>query len=684
MLLKYLGQDVRGRSADDTTGWSWRDAFVGSMRGLVSCMTAWGIVAAAPLAAAAEPPPVAVFAARPQLEQLALSPDGQKLLGVMNVGGDSVVVVGGWDGADLQSLLRTDNNKYVINWVHWVNNRRVVVSLRFPSITRGATATETRALAMDLKGESIVTLVPPPRNRDVKWLAQFQDVVIDWLPEDGDHVLMAIRDDPVVFAPSVYTVDVNTGQRKQVLGPRESVWTWITDHEHKVRIGVRDDREKGEVTILGRKSENDSWQKLWSFEHFSRGDIRPITFGKDPQSLYVTKLKDDRQALYLAHLDKLDAQGQPTMDLVVAWDDADVDAPRVLSNGELIGVRGVWEGDAQRSFIDESLKELARGIDKVLPGRFNRIYGFNKSLNRYLVESTGNGVPGQFLAGDRAAGTLRVIGQRYPGLDPNQLVGKRKIKFKARDGLEIRGYLTVPKGDTPEQGWPMVLMPHGGPISSDDIDFDPWTELLASRGYAVLQVNFRGSDNQGRTFRDAGLKRWGLEMQDDLTDGVKWAVDNHVADAKRLCIVGASYGGYAALMGAVKTPDLYRCAVSFAGVSDLVDMSREWSGWKGDKVADKQLGNYWNDRDNLKKTSPASHAAEIHIPVLLIHGTADAQVPYDQSETMDKALKSAGKFHRFVTLEGGDHQLTRLVDSQKFLEETLGFLNQYIGPGAKP
>ena len=674
MLLKYRGWMERtGLKKDVVQRMSY------NLAALVLAM-----VTATPRALAAEPPPISLFAAPPQLQQLALSPDGQKLLGVMNVGGDSVVVVGGWDGSGVQPLIRTDNNKYVINWVHWVNNQRVVVSLRFPSVTRGVLATETRALAMDLKGENVVALVPPPRNQEVRWLAQFQDVVIDWLPEDGNHVLMSIKEDPAVFAPSVFMVDVNTGQRKQVLGPRENVWTWITDHEHKVRIGVRDDREKGEVTILGRKSENDSWQKLWTFEHFSRDDVRPITFGKDPQSLYVTKVKDDRQALYLAHLDKLDAQGQPTLELVAAREGEDVENPRVLDNGELVGFGVLRQGDSQRFFIDESLKELARGVDKVLPGRFNWIYGFSRDRNRYLVESTGNGIPGQLLVGDRAAGTLKVIGQRYPGLDPNQLAGKRKVKFKARDGLEIRGFLTVPKGDTPEQGWPMVLMPHGGPISSDDIDFDPWTELLASRGYAVLQVNFRGSDNQGRTFRDAGLKRWGMEMQDDLTDGVKWAVDNHVADAKRLCIVGASYGGYAALMGAVKTPDLYRCAVSLAGVSDLVDMSRYWSGYTGDKVADKQLGNYWNDRDSLKKTSPANRADEIRIPVLLIHGTADAQVPYDQSATMDKALKSAGKFHRLVTLDGGDHQLTRLVDSQKFLEETLGFLNQYIGPNAKP
>lgn len=632
--------------------------------------------------AIAAPPPVEVFAAKPLLDDFRLSPDGQRIVGFMNIGGKSSLVTGNWDGSGIRPILDTDNNKFLFNWVHWVNNDRLVVSLRFPSTTRGTLAWETRALAMDLKGENVVNLVPPPRRSNSKWLAQQQDDVIDWLPEDGQHVLMSIVEDFDVFAPGVFLVDVNTGKRNQILGPRENVWSWLTDTQHQVRVGVRRDEEKDLIEVIGRDSEKGDWRKLWRYSFFDRKDIHPIAFGRDPQSLYVTALKGDYQALYLAHLDKLDTQGKPTMDLVVARENEHVENVFRLPNGELVGFGGVREGDAARVFIEESLKELAADIDRLLPKRFNLIHGFSRDLNRYLVESSGNGVPGQLLVGDRKAGTLKLIGDRYPDLKPEDLSGKRRIKFKARDGLEIRGFLTVPKSDTPEDGWPMVVLPHGGPISEDDIDFDPWAELLASRGYAVLQINFRGSDNLGRSFRDAGLQRWGLEMQDDLTDGVQWALGAHIANPRRMCIVGASYGGYAALMGAVKTPDLYRCAISFAGVSNLVDMSRHWAGYGGSKVADKQLGNYWNDRDRLKQTSPSSRAAEIKVPVLLVHGTVDVQVPYDQSVDMDKALKAAGKNHRFVTLEGGDHQLSRQSDHVKFLDETLKFLDQNIGPGS--
>jgi len=636
--------------------------------------------AAAEPAAKASAVPTAVFAAHPALTGLSLSPDGQRMLGILQRDGKSVLVTAKWDGSEMRGIMESDNQKFLFNWAHWVNNKRLVASLRFPSYTRGVKLFETRALAMDVDGENIVNLVPPPREHKSEKLAQDQDTVIDWLPDDGQHVLMTILDDFEVYAPGVYNVDVNTGKRTLVLGPRRDVWEWRTDRQHRVRLGIRRWQDKDLVEVIGRDPEGSDWRPLWSFSSFSRDDVWPLAFGKDPQTLYVRALKGERRALYLAHLDKLNAEGHPSMELVAADEHEDMDLGRFLPDGELIGVGRVHEGDAQRTFLQEPMKELARGIDQSLPHRYNYVYGFSRDLTRYVVESDGNGVPGQIFVGDRKAGTLKLVGEQYPELKSEQLVGKRRVRFKARDGLEIHGFLTVPAGDTPEVGWPMVLLPHGGPISADDIEFDTWTEFLASRGYAVMQINFRGSESLGRSFRDAGLQRWGLEMQDDLTDGVKWAVDRQIANPKRLCVVGASYGGYAALMGVVKTPDLYRCAVSFAGVSNLIDLSRHWQSFMNAKVADKQVGNYWNDRERLKQTSPSERAAEIKVPVLLVHGTNDVQVPYSQSETMAKALKAAGKPYQFITQEGGDHNLSRQSDSLQFLDEVQRFLDKNIGP----
>ncbi|WP_144006931.1 S9 family peptidase, partial [Pelomonas sp. KK5] len=209
-----------------------------------------------------------------------------------------------------------------------------------------------------------------------------------------------------------------------------------------------------------------------------------------------------------------------------------------------------------------------------------------------------------------------------------------------------------------------------------------WTEFLANRRYGVLQVNFRGSDGYGSEFKRAGLQRWGLEMQDDLSDAVDWAVAQGYADPKRICIVGGSYGGYAALMGLVKTPQLYRCGVSLAGVTDLQDLVRYESDYYGGRVqAEAQIGDWWSDRERLKATSPARQVERIRAPVLLMHGSDDRVVPVEQSRDMAKALQRAGKPVRYVEQDGGDHQLSRNVNRLQFFQELEAFLAANLGRG---
>lgn len=642
-------------------------------------------LAQAPAAAQAEaakpvaPPPLAAFATLPALRGLSLSPNGERLLGIMNRDGNSVLVTAKWDGSEMRGIMETDNRKFKFKWARWVNNGRLIVSLGYPSITRGDTAGESRALAVDADGNRIVNLVPPPRDRSFDAVAQYQDRVIDWMPDDGEHVMMSIVEDFNVFAPGVFKVNVNTGKRTQVLGPRRGIWHWVTDFQHRVRAGVRNEGTKSEVIV--RDVDGDNWRTVWKYDAFTADEVEPMAFGRDPNLLYVMAKRDGRRALFAARLDKLDANGAPQMTLLSADEESDLGGGLVISRttGEIEVFGTIKHGDAAHRFWTEPLKELARGIDQALPKRYTWIGGFSADGNRYVVQSSGNGVPDQIYIGDRKAGSLNLVADMYPDLPEEQMVGKRSINFKARDGLNIKGYITTPKGKNPK-GWPLVLLPHGGPMSRDDADFDTWTELLASRGYAVLQVNYRGSDGLGDNFRNAGLRRWGLEMQDDLTDGVQWAVEQKLADPKRVCVVGGSYGGYAALMGAVKTPDLYQCAVSFAGVSNLIDLSRREAGYSINRTyTDEQVGNYWRDRDQLKATSPSEQAAKIRIPVLLVHGTSDTIVPYDQSVTMDKALKAAGKNVRFVTLEGGDHNLGRQADRLLFFAELESFLARHLG-----
>jgi dipeptidyl aminopeptidase/acylaminoacyl peptidase len=262
------------------------------------------------------------------------------------------------------------------------------------------------------------------------------------------------------------------------------------------------------------------------------------------------------------------------------------------------------------------------------------------------------------------------------------LASKDKVSIKVRDGLQLPGYLTLPRGVEPKN-LPMVLLVHGGPQSNDSGDFDTWPQFLANRGYAVLQVNFRGSAGFGHELMSAGLKRWGREMQDDLADATQWAIARGTADPRRICIVGASYGGYAALMGVAKMPDLYRCAFSFAGVTDVYELGRDQGNYTNKEVFDKQIGSLELERDRLKAISPVTVAKQIKVPVLLMHGTQDRSVVFYQGAIMDEALTAAGVPHRFVKQDLGDHNLSiyqhRLqffTELEKFLAENLGVPNR--------
>jgi dipeptidyl aminopeptidase/acylaminoacyl peptidase len=243
----------------------------------------------------------------------------------------------------------------------------------------------------------------------------------------------------------------------------------------------------------------------------------------------------------------------------------------------------------------------------------------------------------------------------------------------------LHGYVTLPKDREPG-ALPMVVLPHGGPAARDAGRWDYWTQFFANRGWGVLQVNFRGSAGYGEHFLRAGFQRWGLEMQDDITDAVQWAVREGIASPSRICIVGGDYGEYAALMGTVRTPDLYRCAISFAGVSDLrrlVDHARFFDG--EEVMTDARIGRWWSDRSRLKDTSPVNHAKEIRTPLLILHGRSDIVVPVVHSRDMADALKEAdARNYRYVELPQGDHWLSREPDRVQVFREMEVFLKSHL------
>jgi dipeptidyl aminopeptidase/acylaminoacyl peptidase len=349
---------------------------------------------------------------------------------------------------------------------------------------------------------------------------------------------------------------------------------------------------------------------------------------------------------------------------------------RVVGAG-VVGESPVW--------FDTDLAKHQAALDDVFPGESPRIVSWSEDRSRFIVSTDRADHVPAFYFYDAKRSTADQIASSNMALDRAKLAPRTAYHYKARDGVEIPGYLTRPLGASGPT--PLVVLPHGGPAARDVDGYDWLAHFLASRGYAVLQPNFRGSSGYGEAWEEAGHGEWGIGvMQHDLTDGVAALVSAGIADPKRVCIVGASYGGYAALAGAVFTPELYRCAAAIAGVADLRGMltfSRGRAGASSPTVAYWRLAMGVDDTgpatERLKAASPAEHAESAKAPVLLIHGRDDTVVPIEQSRIMERALRSAGKDVQLVELEGEDHWLSRASTRLETLRTLDSFLAKHLG-----
>ncbi|EJN09367.1 S9 family peptidase [Herbaspirillum sp. YR522] len=631
-------------------------------------------------AAAGDVPPVAAFAGLPQVQQIALSPDGRSLAYIQNVEGASYLVTQLPGASGPKTILKADNQKYRFYHFQWVNDRRLLASVLYPDYRGGSETNETRMLAIDSDGSHLQgnLLQSAYRFSDYKHVPQYQHGVLGRSPDGPDSLLVALDIERATL-PDVYSLDVRTTKLRRVAGNFGDIHSWQADRQGQVRVasGWRGKAMK----VLVRAPGQTQWLPLSTYtvddyEQVRQNAIEPIGFADDPRYLYAYADHQGRSAIF--RIDTADPALART--LVYADPKFDIHGSLIYSKWlkQYVGVHYAGEYGTQ-VFWNEQARSLQDQLDRALPGKTSRIVSSSDDGMRLLVSASQINQPSSIYWLDRQTGSMSKLLDTRPALAGTTMPAPRAIKFRSRDGTELNGYFTPPWNANAGRA-PLVVLPHGGLVSRDVASFDAYTQFLASRGWGVLQVNFRGSAGYGAEFEQAGFKRWGLEMQDDITDGVQWTIAQGLADASRICIVGASYGGCAALMGVVKTPELYRCAISLNGVTDLRDMlAAEQRFINYEIAAERVIGEWWKDRERLRQTSPVKRGAEIRTPLLLIHGKQDRSVPVEQSRDMAEALKDAGHRHyTYLELPLADHVLSREQDRIATFTAMEDFLKRYL------
>ena len=338
----------------------------------------------------------------------------------------------------------------------------------------------------------------------------------------------------------------------------------------------------------------------------------------------------------------------------------------------------------QPLIFNPQLKEVFAALNAQFSDAGIGLTSVSDDLSRILFFVNSPTVPGALYLYNAEARELKGVSVQYPGLSASELAEVYPIAYPARDGLEIPAYLTLPNGMSPESAreLPFVVLPHGGPHARDFRRFDWLAQMLANEGYGVLQMNFRGSTGYGADFEQAGRKQWATVMIDDITDGAKWLVDRGMANPERMCVVGASFGGYAAMMSLVKEPRLYECGVSLNGVSDLISLIKNVRRYIGGTYYTRHIGHLASDSDALRQGSPINGVKKVQVPLMLVHSDRDRVVPPRQTRKMAKALTRAQKSVQTLELPQGDHFLSRQDNRKAFSEALLSFLAEHLGEAA--
>ena len=607
--------------------------------------------------------PVEDFFRSPEYSSLQLSPSGKYLATLAPIHGHRNLVVMETDGLKNPKQL-TGISDQDIQGYSWVSDDVIVFTMDDDGQEDFGLYSVNRAQ----KKPKFRALIEPEFKREGLKFA----TIVSLLPDDLDHVIVQWNKRKIAYF-GLYKVNVHNGRTELLTEKVTDVNGWVVDHKGVPRVAMV---IKGlKAKLLYRSDEDDDFRTLQESNYLDEG-VTPLAFSYDNRLMYVaSNIGRDRDAIY-----KFDPEKNELGDLLFEHDEVDVYG-LIMSDAQkkLLGV-SYFDEYPQQHFFDAAEASIFKGLQSAFPGMTVSIVSTSRDEKLSVLLVSSDRDPGSYFLYDRESGSARYLVSSMQWIDPNKMSPMKPIVFTARDGMKIPGYLTLPKSRQDGERVPLIVNPHGGPFGVRDFwGYNPEHQFFANRGYAVVQVNFRGSGGYGRRFEQAGYGKWGREMQDDLSDAVKYLIDEGIADQDRICIYGASYGGYAAMAGLTFTPDLYRCGINYVGVTDVAllfsSMPKHWEPLID--VMKVQIGDP-ADQVQMNAISPLSHVDKIDDPVLIVHGKRDPRVVMKHADRFRSELKKEKKSFEWLVKANEGHGFRKEKNRLELYRKIDKFLSKHL------